>query len=219
MKGFSEISEPSLVWTGKVMLEGRIAVPRDPVAAVVFASAPSLADDARDEQLALELFALRIAVLYVPLLTDDEFQFDSRTTHFRFDADFLGQRFIEVAQWLSRNRTTAGLPLAFVATSGGAAGAMVAAALRRDVVSAVVSIDGRTDLASEYLRFLRTPTLLLVRDMPVLRMNREALTRIRGDRRIEIVHGTDAASLDAVVQKSVHWIEEKLALLPVLTAV
>jgi putative phosphoribosyl transferase len=214
MKGFTEISEPALVWTGKVMLEGRIAIPAHPVAAVVFASSPALADEQRDTRILSDLFHASVATIYVPLLTDDEMQFDSRTTHFRYDADFLAQRFIDVAQWVARNRGTGGLPIGYIGSSGGAAGAIVAAVQRPDIVATVVSIDGRTDLAVDHLKSLKTPTLLVVKDMPVLRMNREALGKMKGDRRIEIIHGTDCQAVDCVVQKTMHWLEDKLALVP-----
>lgn len=211
MKGFSELSEPALVWTGKVMLEGRLAVPSNAAALVVFASMPALADEQRDEQIVAGLYDKRIATLYIPLLTEDELQFDSRTTHFRFDAEFLAQRFIDIAQWSGRNRATQGLAIGYMGSSGAAAGAVVASVARPDLVTAVVSIDGRTDLAVDHLRSLRTPTLLVVKDMPVLRMNREALTKIRGERRIEIIHGADCQAVECVVQKAVHWMEDKLA--------
>lgn len=206
-----EFSEPALVWTGKVMLEGRFLLPSRPLAAVILASVPALEDDLRDVQIAAELHRIGVATLYVPLLTEDEVQFDSRTTHFRYDADFLAQRFIEIAQWIQRNDATKGLAIGFAGSSGGAAGALVAAAQRPDLVQAVVSIDGRTDLAVDVLREVRTPVLLVVKDMPVLRMNREAVTKLRGERRIEIVH---EAGIEAVVQKSVHWFADKLAMVP-----
>ena len=214
MKWLSDLSEPALVWTGKVMLEGRIAVPPDPVASVILASAPALADQVRDGEIIGELHARHIATAYVPLLTEEELQFDSRTSHFRYDADFLAQRFVDVATWLTRNHATLSLPVGLIGSSGGAAGAIVAASMRPDLISAVVAIDGRTDLAADALRSDTVPTLLIVKDMPVLRMNREALAKIRGDRRIEIVHGTDLGATESVVQKCVHWLEEKLALVP-----
>lgn len=206
-----ELSEPALVWTGKVMLEGRFLLPSRPLAAVILASVPALEDDLRDVQIAAELHRIGVATLHVPLLTEDEVQFDSRTTHFRYDADFLAQRFIDIAQWVQRNDGTQGLPIGFAGSSGGAAGALVAAAQRPDLVQAVVSIDGRTDLAVDDLREVRTPVLLVVKDMPVLRMNREAVTKLRGERRIEIVH---EAGIELVVQKSVHWFADKLAMIP-----
>lgn len=193
------------------MLEGRFLLPSRPLAAVILASVPALEDDLRDVQIAAELHRIGVATLYVPLLTEDEVQFDSRTTHFRYDADFLAQRFIEIAQWIQRNDATKGLAIGFAGSSGGAAGALVAAAQRPDLVQAVVSIDGRTDLAVDVLREVRTPVLLVVKDMPVLRMNREAVTKLRGERRIEIVH---EAGIEAVVQKSVHWLADRLAMVP-----
>lgn len=205
------MSEPALVWTGKVMLEGRITVPQNAVAAVILASAPALHDEVRDNQLISALAQDKIATLYVPLLTDDEQQFDARTAHYRYDAEFLAQRFLDAGQWLKRTRETADLPVGYAGSSGAAAGAIVAAAQRPDLVSAIVSIDGRTDLAIDSLRGLKTPTLLVVHDMPVLRMNREALTKIRGDRRIEIVHGADCAAIECVVQKTARWFADHLA--------
>jgi len=71
-------------------------VPHEPVGVVVFASVPALADDKRDAHIIAALYELRMATVYVPLLTEDEIQFDSRTTHFRYDADFLAQRYIVV---------------------------------------------------------------------------------------------------------------------------
>ncbi|HEX2835727.1 MAG TPA: alpha/beta hydrolase [Thermoanaerobaculia bacterium] len=211
MRPLTELSEPALVWLGNVMLEGRVAVPRRAVAAVVFASAPSLPDALRDEEIVSGLFDAKIATVYVPLLTDEEQQFDARTANFRFDVDFLAQRFIEIAQWTTRNRSTASMPVGYIASSGAAAAAIVAAATRPDLVSAVAAIDGRTDLAVESLRDLKAPTLLVVKDMPVLRMNREALTRIRAERRLEIVHGIDGHAVDCVAHKAVHWMEDRLA--------
>ena len=210
-----ELSEPALVWTGKVMLEGRLAVPHEPVAAVILASVPALADESRDSHIIRGLYELRVATVYVPLLTEDEIQFDSRTTHFRYDAEFLAQRYIDIAQWVKRSRGLHDVPIGYIGSSGSAAGAIVAASLRPDLATAIVSIDGRTDLAIEHLRNLRAPTLLIVKDMPVLRMNREALAKIRGERRIEIVHGTDGDAVEAVVEKTVHWLEDKLAVVGV----
>lgn len=215
MKGFSEQSEPALVWTGKVMLEGRVAVPSQSQGAVLFASAPALADEVRDAQIIRELYAADIATLYVPLLTDDELQFDARTGHFRYDAEFLAQRFIDVVHWVTRNRRISGVPIGYIGSSGGAAGAIVAASMRPDLVAAVVAIDGRTDLAIDQLRKVTAPTLLVVKDMPVLRMNREALAKIRGERRIEIVHGVDCQAIECVAKKSAHWMQEKLVMVAV----
>jgi predicted peptidase len=210
-----DLSERALILAGKAMLDGRVALPHAAVAAAIFASAPALEDEARDAHIIALLYGASVATIYTPLLTDDELQFDAHTAHFRHDAELLAQRFIDIAQWVHSNRNMGGMPLAYIGSSGGAAGALVAAAQRPDLVATVVSIDGRTDLASDHLRTLTVPTLLVVRDMPVLRMNREALSKIRAERRIEVVHGADAGATDTVVQKTVRWVEERLALVAV----
>jgi putative phosphoribosyl transferase len=214
MRAWSEISEPALVWIGNAVLDGRVAIPPGPVAVVLFASSPSLCNPVRDEQIVSALYEMKVATAYVPLLTDDEQQFDARTHHLRLDAEFLAQRFLDVAQWITQSRTMRSLPIGLIGSSGSAAGALLAAAARPDLFQAVVSVDGRTDLATESLRAIKAPTLLVVNDMPVLRMNREALARLRGERRLEIIHGDDGHACEQIAQKAIRWFEENLALVP-----
>jgi putative phosphoribosyl transferase len=204
-----DLSEPALIWTGKVMLEGRVAVPHAPVGAVVLAAAPALRNDARDEHIVAALFEVGIATVHAPLLESEESRFDDLTAQLRHDTDFLASRFIDLAQWLGRNRLTSGLPLSFIASGAGAPGALIAAAQRPDLVTAAVSIDGRTDLAVDALRLITCPTLLVVNDLPVLRMNREALTRIKAEKRLEIVHGSGDEAALTVAGKVVHWLTAK----------
>lgn len=123
----------------------------------------------------------------------------------RHDADRAAEVFVETA------RSTPDAVIAYVGVNVTAAGAIIAAAERPDLVTAVVAINGRTDLASDDIRDLKTPTLLLVNDMPVLRMNREALQRMRCEKRMEILHG-DAG--EVIAQKALHWLVDKLAVVP-----
>jgi putative phosphoribosyl transferase len=167
--------------------------------------------ETRDARVTEELAKAGVATLAVDLLTKDEQQFDSRTGHFRYDADFLAHRVIGVAQWLQRNTGARDLPVAFIGSAAGAAAVLVAAALRPDLPSAVVAVNGRTDLAADYLRSVKTPTLFILNDMPVLRMNRDALSQIRGEKRIEVLHAEDGEALEHFVQKAVRWVTEKAA--------
>ena len=66
---------------------------------------------------------------------------------------------------------------ATLALATGAAAALVAAAERPDMVSAIVSRSGRLDLAGAALGKVLVPTPLLVRgfDVPVLEVNKKAL--------------------------------------------
>lgn len=201
------VAGPVLVLTGKGMLNAEVSVPSAaPVAVIVFASAPGLADDERDSTLVRELHARGVAMLSVSLMGGSASA---------VEAELLAGRFIEIAEWLKRDRLMGALPRIYMASREGAAGALVAAAQRPDLVAAVVSVDGRTDLAFDSLPACRVPTLLVVRDMHVLLMNREALASIRGERRIEVVHETGC---DTMVQKIVQWLEDKIGARPVASA-
>lgn len=219
MKDFAaEVHEPTSVWTGKVVLQGMLHAPAHASAIVLFGRA-AVGDRIRDEAIAAELQKQGIALLDVMLLTDEEQQADAKTGHIRHDADFLGQRMLECSQWLAKNgpRDQAAIGVAGCAVT--AAGAIIAASQRPDLISVVVSINGRTDMAVDYLRNLRAPTLFIVNDMPVLRMNREALVLMKGEKRIEIIHGTDDESLNVIVMKSCRWFADKLVTAPVAALV
>ena len=198
--------------TGKTSVQAEVAIPDKPLAVVLIVCGPA-GESSMHTRLSAELTRNSIAAIRVNLLAADEQQLDSRTGHFRYDADFLAHRILEVTQWLALNHDLQGLPLGYVGDSLGAAAALVAAALRPDVVSAVVSINGRTDLASDYLRAVKTPTLLVLNDMPVLRMNRDAVSQIRGEKRIEIIHAEGDSALELFVQKSGRWFADKLNVL------
>ena len=197
-----------VIWTGTTVLDGVMVVPENPAGVAILATNP--ASEERDRRIVEELYANHLAGLRVNLLTDDEQQFDSRTGHFRYDADFLAHRLIDVAQWLPKNAPLQGLPIAYIGTTSGAAAALVAAAQRPDLVGAVVAINGRTDLAADYLREVKTPTLFMLNDMPVLRMNRDALSQIKGEKRIEVIHSEDAQALEIFVRKTVGWIADRI---------
>ena len=210
MKDFAaEVHEPTSVLTGKVMLQGMLHAPAHASAIVLFGRA-TVGDRVRDEAIAAELQRHGVALLDVMLLTEDEQHADAKIAQIRHDADFLAQRMVDCAQWIDKNGPTGHLPMGVAGCSVAAAGAIIAAGQRPDLISVVVSINGRTDLAVDSLRKLRAPTLFVVNDMPVLRMNREALVHMKGEKRIEIIHGTDDEAVGAIVQKSSRWFSDKL---------
>jgi len=94
-----------------------------------------------------------------------------------------------LTDWVAGHEATAGLAAGLFGASTGAAAALVTAAQRPAAVAAVVSRGGRPDLAGEFLRSVRQPTLLIVgeRDDIVIALNRRAATQLGGEVRIEIV--------------------------------
>jgi putative phosphoribosyl transferase len=120
------------------------------------------------------------------------------------DADAIADLVIEAAARYGTN-------VALLAGGLAGAGALIAAAERPDLVTALVVVNGRTDLAFDDLRAVKAPTFLLVSDMPVLLMNREAVATMRCEKRIEVVHGVDSAAV--VTQKAARWLTDRLAVL------
>src|SRR5258705_9020471 len=105
----------------------------------------------------------KLATLLIDLLTLHEEVIETRTAHLRFDIDLLAERLVDATDWLTQFPDTKHLPIGYFGASTGAAAALAAAAVRPDVVGAVVSRGGRPDLAGSALPRVRGPTLVIVR--------------------------------------------------------
>jgi len=212
MTEVTQSSKSIVIVSGKASLHADVSIPRNPLAVVVVVSGPG-GESVAQSRLVAELNRNAVATMSLNLLAGEEQQIDSRTGHFRYDADFLAHRLLDATNWIASNPDLRPLPLGLAGHALGAAAVLVAAALRPDAVSAVVAINGRTDLASDYLRAVKTATLLVLNDMPVLRMNRDAVSQIRGEKRIEIIHAEGEAAIELFVQKSLRWFADKLNVL------
>jgi dienelactone hydrolase len=95
----------------------------------------------------------------------------------------LASRLTGVADWLAAEEETRHLRIGFFGASTGAGAALLAAAERADLVGAVVSRDGRPDLAGPVLAKVRAPTLLIVgeHDPAVVALNQRALAELAGE--------------------------------------
>jgi hypothetical protein len=125
------------------------------------------------------------------------------------DAESIAQTLIDAAEQIVRSSSP--VAVAYYASGVAGAAALMAGAQRPDLVAAIVAINARTDRAFDYLRELHTPTFLLVTDMPVLLMNREAVATMKCEKRIEVIHGTTCAAI--VTEKAVRWLSDRLAVL------
>src|SRR5829696_10459214 len=110
------------------------------------------------------------------------------------------------------NPDTRNVRIGYFGASTGAGAALVAAAERPEVVGAVVSRGGRPDLAGDALYRVKAPTLLIVGgdDVPVIRMNREALEKLRVEKGLEIVPGAthlfeEPGALEEVARLAQAW--------------
>jgi dienelactone hydrolase len=188
MKQLNNLETLVTVPAGNVSLEGEMAVPEGAKGIVIFAhGSGSSRHSPRNRSVAETLQEGNLGTLLFDLLTADEEVIDLRTTHLRFDVALLAERLVHAIDWMARQEPD--LPIGLFGSSTGAGAALLAAALRPNLVSAVVSRGGRPDLAGAALRNVKAPTLLIVgaRDKAVIELNRLALEQLQGKAKMEIV--------------------------------
>jgi dienelactone hydrolase len=205
-----------------VTLQADVAVPDRPVGLVVFAHGTgSGRHSPRNRYVAGELHNAGLATALVDLLTPGEESVDVATAEHRFDIDKLAVRVIAVTDWLLSHDGTKGLHVGLFGASTGAAAALVAAAERPSTVVTVVSRGGRPDLAGKFLRRVHQPSLFIVggRDATVLKLNRDAISLVPGEARLEIVPGAthlfeEAGALEQVARLARDWFVGQLGSSP-----
>ena len=204
---------------GPVELAGNLSVPEKAGGVVLFAhGSGSGRHSPRNRHVARALGEAGFATLLIDLLTLDEEEADRESGHLRFDVGLLARRLAGATHWLRQNPDTRDLPVGYFGASTGAGAALVAAAERPREVGAVVSRGGRPDLAGDTLPLVEAPTLLIVGsdDEPVIRMNEEALGRLRAEKRLEVVPGAghlfeEPGTLEQVARLAAGWFTRHLA--------
>lgn len=201
-----------------VVLDGDLTVPPGADAIVIFAhGSGSSRKSSRNRFVAGVLQDAGLATLLFDLLTLEEEAIDVRTAHLRFDIQLLAERLVGVTRWVRVQAGTESFPIGYFGASTGGGAALVAAAREPELVSAVVSRGGRPDLAGDVLPHVAAPTLLIVggHDEPVIGMNEEAMSRMRTERRLEIVPGAthlfeEPGTLEEVARLARDWFRKYL---------
>ena len=116
-----------------------------------------------------------------------------------YDIGLLARRVLDAIDAARRQPSLDQLPLALFATGTGAAAALVAAAERPEIVHAVISQDGRPELAGGALERVEAPTLLIVdpAQHALIELNRDAMHRMRAHVELEIAAPASVADLAA----------------------
>ncbi|MGA8045583.1 MAG: phosphoribosyltransferase family protein [Dermatophilaceae bacterium] len=191
------------------MLEGRLDLPPDPLATVVFVhGSGSSRHSPRNRYVAEGLGLAGLGTLLFDLLTPAE----ERDRANVFDIELLAARLTAVTDWLTGHEEWRTGPIAFFGASTGAAAALRAAAGLGPRVAAVVSRGGRPDLTGELISDVVAPTMFIVggKDRVVLDLNRTARARMRCESTLEIIPGAghlfeEPGALDQVVALSRDW--------------
>ncbi|HSI03915.1 MAG TPA: hypothetical protein VLC93_05540 [Myxococcota bacterium] len=178
-------------------LVGELTLPRNPKGLVIFAhgSGVSHHNHPRSATVARSLEQNELGTLAVELLTEEEAHIDRITTQLRLETDMLAQRIGSILDWVAADKRTAQLKVGIVTTGTAAGAVMKALAEKPERAFAVVVRGGRPDLALGALRQVTTPTMLIVgsRDLSTLELNRGALEKLAGPKRLEIVQGAGVA--------------------------
>jgi dienelactone hydrolase len=198
--------------TESVTLEGTLTLPERTSGLVIFAhGSGSSRRSERNRFVAAHLNERNFGTLLFDLLTAEEEAIDARTRKLRFDIGLLAQRLTDVVEWVSRRPRFAGVRLGLFGASTGAAAALITAA-QQPAVHAVVSRGGRPDLAGSALSRVSAPTLLIVGgdDEPVLRMNQNAATRLKGPYALRIIPRAthlfeEPGALERVAELAATW--------------
>lgn len=178
---------------GAVVVQGYLNIPESAQGIVVFAQA---SENIQYDYVAQLLRSGRpdrgaLATLVVNLLTPEDQALDRETGFFHENVDVLHQRIVGIANTLIENPETQSLRIFYFGTGPSGAAALIAAAVRPDAVVAVISANGRLDLAKEYLSQIKAPTLLIVggKDTSAVNMNQEALNSISAKKKLETIPG------------------------------
>jgi putative phosphoribosyl transferase len=206
------------VTAADVLLNGDLTLPANARGLVVFAhGSGSSRKSPRNRAVAEFLQHARLATLLLDLLTQREELADAATGEFRFDIPLLANRLVAAIDWAHAQAETSSLPIGLFGASTGAAAALIAAARRPHAVRAVVSRGGRPDLAEDSLHEVLAPTLLIVggRDDVVIELNRQAFSRLRAAKELQIVPGAthlfeEAGTMDQVSRLAKNWFAQHL---------
>ena len=205
-------SDPQLIEipVDDVHIEGLLTLPSQARGLVLFAHGhDSSRHDPHNTVVAHALHEQGVGTLLLDLLTVAEML----DYHTRFDLALLTHRLLVVTGWVRLNASALHLPLAYFGTHTGAAAALQAAAALGDGIRAVVSRNGRPDLAGHHdLSKVTAPTLLLVgsHDDEVSALNDAACAQLIGTRSASLVvsapHAFDEpGALDALVLQACDW--------------
>ena len=199
--------ERSLLDLGAPLAPGDLCVVPGGRGLVVFAHADGEARTTRRSvELAEYLERRELGTLLFDLLAPEESEASSAAQ----DVPLLAARLEQALQALPHDLQQQ--PIGLIGSDAGAAAAFVVAARRPQQIRAIVSRGGRLELAGEVLGDVRAPTLLLVgaADPEVLEHNRRAYTRLRCEKRIDIVPRAthlflEAGALDVIAQHAGEW--------------
>lgn len=191
-------------------LQGSLRLPPHPRGLIVTTLAGEIGE--LGSRLTNALLENRFATLEVGLLSPEETKLDTFTGNLSADLKLQVSRLVDITRYLRRTIEARSLPVGFAASGPGAAASLVAAAQIPDQIRAVVSLQGRLDLARSVLHLVRTPTLLIsdTHDGDRLALHRDSFYRLRNTRSLQTVPQQAWHYGEPVIGSCVRWFEAHL---------
>ncbi|PWN06544.1 dienelactone hydrolase family protein [Rhodohalobacter mucosus] len=193
----------------ETVLHGVLTIPDGAKSLVIFShGSGSSHKSPRNKYVAGVLQDEGLATLLFDLLDpEEELNFSAR-----FNIPLLTKRLVEVIEWARADKRTGNLTPMLFGASTGAASALNAAAMRPGEIPAVVSRGGRVDLASDSIGNIDSAVLFIVGelDFEVLRLNRSAMSRLRGPKKLEVIAGAshlfeESGKLERAARIACNW--------------
>lgn len=126
----------------------------------------------------------------------------------------MGQNLAFIIRWLKSHRTFKDLSPVLYGSGTGAAFSIIAASEMGDSVKAVVSRNGRLELADNYLHKVKSATFLAVgdKDYRLLELNKKAYKKLECPKKFVVVPGItpffeEPKKVERVGQLSIEWIQ------------
>ena len=213
-----EISKYVRISAGDVFLLGDLQIPEEAATLVIFAYASGRCrNHPRTRHVARMMREKCLGTLLCDLMTEDEEAEDEVTGKMRENVTFLAKRLVEVTNWASSNQDTKQLRIGYFGACNGSAAALISAAKIPHKVAAVVSRDGRLDLAAKSLAHVSCPTLLIVgeNDAEGIISNQQALVGLGGEKELQVVPGAsylfgEPGKLKVMAQMGADWLYDHL---------
>lgn len=212
-----DVARPVQLLTASTSLEGYLSVPPK-AKGIVLLTHGSDQNHSHNCFVANTLQQGGLGTLFIDLLAPQETVTGEGNGYGQdFNVNLAAERLLIATDWLRQQPEIEHLRIGYFGAGIGTAAAFVAASKRPEIVRAIVSYDGRPDLAEEVLAEVRIPTLLIVstHDFRAIGLNERALAQLWTRKKMEILPGAgymfeETGSLKEMAQLALRWFREHL---------
>lgn len=208
-----EINREIIIPVGKISLKSSLTIPSGSKSIVIFShGSGSGRFSPRNNFVAKALHKEKISTLLIDLLTPIEDELYEN----RMNIDLLSDRLVIATKYVLNENELKDFSIGYFGASTGAASALQAAEELPNIINALVSRGGRTDLTLSLSR-VQAHTLLIIGglDEDVIELNKDAFIQLQCYKKMIIVKGAthlfeEPGKLEEVAKLSTDWFKKFL---------